>query len=356
MDELRKRIDAIDAHVVELLNERTKAALEIGKHKSEEGGEVYVPAREKAVLDRVAGLSDGPLGAHAVQSIYREIMSASLALQQTMRVAYLGPASTFTHLAARSRFGASVEYLACDSIMDVFRSVEKESCAYGVVPVENSTEGAVTHTLDQFVDTNLKICSEIMLPVSHNLMASVPKEQIKKIYSHPQVLAQCRQWLQREMPGIELITAGSTARSAEMAKGEEGAGALASELAAELYGLDVLEREVQDLSANTTRFLVIARKCSVSTGDDKTSVLFSVHHESGALHSTLESFKKYGVNMMKIESRPSRAKAWEYYFYVDLDGHTDDENVQRALEDVAEHCAFMKVLGSYPKALVVEDQ
>jgi chorismate mutase/prephenate dehydratase len=350
LNELRARIDAIDGQLVELLNQRTGIALDIGHLKSRQAGEVYVPAREKEVLQRVAALNQGPLKPESLTAIYREVMSAALALEKSVKVAYLGPPSTFSHQAARGRFGGSVEYLSCETISDVFDAVEKKMADYGVVPVENSTEGAVTYTLDRLVDTPLKICAEIYLPISQCLLAAVPRERIKKLYSHPQVLGQCRQWLQREMSGVDLIPVASTARAAELAAKEDGAAALASHLAAEIYSLQILESDVQDLSGNTTRFLVMANSFGRPTGEDKTSMLFAVQHKAGALYGALESFKTFKLNMTKIESRPSRGKAWEYYFFVDVEGHIQDPAVANAIGEMAGHCVLSTVLGSYPRA------
>jgi chorismate mutase/prephenate dehydratase len=347
---LRSKIDSIDTRLVKLLNERTHQALEIGKLKQKSGKGVYAPAREKAVFARVVSSNKGPLSDKSLRAIYREIMSAALSLEKKLKVAYLGPPSTFSHQAARSRFGGSVEYYSCETISDVFDSVEKETADYGVVPVENSTEGAVTFTLDRLAETSLRICAELYLPISNSLLARVPRERIKKLYSHPQVLGQCRQWLQREMSGVEIIPVASTARAAELAAQEKNAGALSSQLAAEIYGLDSLESDVQDMSGNTTRFLVVGHDQNAPSGDDKTSLLFAVQHKAGALYGALESFKKFGLNMTKIESRPSRSKRWEYYFFVDVEGHAEDARVKRAMADIARHCALITVLGSYPAA------
>ena len=350
LDEFRKKINSLDAEIVRLLNERTRAALEIGELKRGKGDEVYVPAREKEVLERIIAMNQGPLPSPSLGAIYREIMSAAISLERPVRIAYLGPAATFTHQAARARFGASVDYLTCETIGDVFTLVEKKAADYGVVPIENSTDGAVTHTLDQFLSTPLKICAEIYLPISQNLMARIPKDRIRRIYSRGEVFAQCRRWLQEHMAGVELIPISSTARGAEMAAAEEGAGAIAGILAAELYGLDVLADNVQDLGGNTTRFLVVAPRFGRATGDDKTSVFFGVRHKVGALYQALAVFSHHGINMMKIESRPSRTKAWEYYFFVDIEGHAEDPAVAGALDKMREHTTIMTVLGSYPRA------
>ncbi|MFH0909752.1 MAG: prephenate dehydratase [bacterium] len=354
LNDLRKKIDALDADLVRLLNERTGLAVEIGKLKQKSGEEVYVPAREKEVLDRVTGLSAGPLPAEAVQSIYREIMSAALALECKVKVAYLGPPATFTHQASRLRFGASVDYIPCETISDVFATVQKRCADYGVVPIENSTDGAVTHTLDEFIESPLKICAEIYLPVSQNLMAMGEKKDIGRIYSKGEVFGQCRRWLYQNMPGIELSPVSSTARAAEMAAKEAGTAAIASKLAAELYGLCIIAPDVQDLGGNTTRFLVIGKACGKKTNADKTSLVFAVKHKVGALHDALGAFKANDINMSKIESRPSKAKAWEYYFFVDVDGHMDDPHVQKALQALTDLCASMTILGSYPRSAGAE--
>jgi len=355
IDDLRRKINELDGQLVRLLNERTELALAIGRLKQQAGGEVYVPAREKEVLERVAAQNAGPLPPEALQAIYREVMSAALALERPVAIAYLGPPATFTHQAARARFGGSVGYVACETIGDVFAAVEKRSADYGVVPIENSTDGAVTHTLDQFVETPLKICAEIYLPVAHHLMAPGPRAGLRRVYSKPEVFGQCRRWLHENLPGVEQVPVSSTARGAELAAREPESAALASRLAAELYGLSLLAEDVQDLGGNTTRFLVIGRRYGPPTGGDKTSVLFAVKHRVGALYAALATFKQHGLNLTKIESRPSRTKAWEYYFFVDFEGHADDEPVQRALAELGEHCTLMTVLGAYPRAGGAED-
>jgi chorismate mutase/prephenate dehydratase len=347
---LRKQIDELDEKLVALLNERIRIALEIGKAKKESGGEIYVPAREKAVFERISRLNaKGPLPDKSARAIYREIMSAALALESDLRIAYLGPPATFTHQAARSKFGASVEYHPAGTIADVFAAVENGNADYGVVPIENSTEGAVTHTFDQFTGTTLKICAEIYLPISLCLMASVPREKVSRICSKQEALGQCRRWLNANMSGIEFDAVNSTTLAAEMASKSDCA-AVASKFAAELYGLDVLAENIQDIRGNTTRFLVIGRTCSEPTGEDKTSIYFGIKDKVGALHDTLDTLKVNGINMSKIESRPSGDKVWEYVFFVDFEGHYSDPNVQKALKEMEDHCAVLTVLGSYPKA------
>lgn len=350
LDELRKQIDQLDEKLVKLLNERVDVALQIGKTKKEQGGEIYVPSREKAVFERICNLNkQGPLPDKSARAIYREIMSAALAIESDLKIAYLGPPATFTHQAARSKFGVSVDYHPAGSISDVFAAVENGVADYGVVPIENSTEGAVTHTFDQFTGTTLKICAEIYLPISLCLMASVSKEKVSRVCSKQEALGQCRRWLNTNLSGIEFDAVNSTSIAAEMAQSSDCA-AVASRFAAELYGLDILAENIQDVRGNTTRFLVIGRKCSDPTDADKTSIYFGIKDKVGALHDTLDALKNNGINMSKIESRPSGDKVWEYVFFVDFEGHFDSPNVKKALAEMEEHCAVLTVLGSYPKA------
>jgi len=354
LEKLRKQIDHLDEKLIQLLNERVDVALQIGQTKKEQGDEIYVPSREKAVFERVGALNEGrALPADAVRAIYREIMSASLALESELKIAYLGPPATFTHQAARQKFGASVEVHPVGTIADVFSAVENKTADYGVVPIENSTEGAVTHTFDQFTGTSLKICAEIYLPVSLCLLATVPKEKITRICSKQEALGQCRQWLSANLSGIPFDAVSSTALAAEMAS-EGNCGAVASRLAADLYGLEIVAENIQDVSGNTTRFLVIGNAGSESTGEDKTSIYFGIKDRVGALHDVLDVLQRHGINLSKIESRPSKNKAWEYYFFVDFDGHVDDLHIQTALRDLQKHCAIFNVLGSYPRVEPVQ--
>ncbi len=346
----RQSIDRLDEKIVRLLNERTRHVLAIGRIKLQNGHEIYAPHRERAVLERVANLNPGPITGESLKAIYREIMSSALSLEKSMTVAYLGPEATFTHQAALQRFGSSLGYAPQKSIADVFSEVSKGRADYGVVPVENSTEGVVTHTLDMFVDSDLKIVSQIVLPIQQCLISKGPKSRLRRLYVHPQTLAQCRVWLHRNLPQVELIETSSNARSAELAAHEKNAGAIAGVLAAEKYGVPIREYDVQDNAANATRFLVLGRKGPPPTGQDRTSVMFSIADKVGALHSSLAPFRRYKINMTKIESRPSKRKAWEYFFFVDCDGHQEDPKVARAIAELQAHCNFVKVLGSYPNS------
>ena len=346
--EHRKAIDQLDAKIVKLLNERTQHVLEIGAIKFKAGEEIYAPHRELAVLQRVCRLNKGPITNDALRAIYREVMSSALSLQKTMRIAYLGPEATFTHQAAIRRFGSSLRYGPQKTITDVFAEVSKNRADYGVVPIENSTEGVVTHTLDMFVDSDLKIVSQIVLRVQHCLLTNARKTQIKKLFAHPQALAQCRAWVQNNLPRVEIVETSSNARSAELASTEDDTAAIAGLLAAEKYGLRVVEYDIQDNAANATRFLVLGRQCSPPTGRDRTSLMISLVDKVGALHRALAAFRRYRLNMTKIESRPSKRKAWEYFFFIDCDGHVSDHKVAKAIAELEQQCSFVKVLGSYP--------
>jgi chorismate mutase/prephenate dehydratase len=348
--EHRKAIDRLDADIVRLLNERTRHALAIGELKRKTGEEIYAPHRELAVLDRVARANGGPLPPESLRAIYREIMSGSLALEKSMAIAYLGPEATFTHQAAVRRFGASLRYVAQRTIADVFSEVARRRADYGVVPIENSTEGVVTHTLDMFAESDLKIVAQIVLPIQQCLLSNARRGAIRKLFVHPQTLAQCRGWIAAHFPEAELIETSSNARSAELAAGQKHAAAIGGALAAEKYGLRILEHDVQDSATNVTRFFVLGRQCSPPTGRDRTSLMFSIADQVGALHSALAPFRRYRLNMTKIESRPSKRKAWEYFFFVDCDGHMQDRRVARAIEQLSRHCNFVKTLGSYPNA------
>ena len=348
LQNLRSRIDAIDERLVRLLNERTEHVLKIGDIKKTAGEEIYAPEREEAVLRKISEKNPGPMTNDALRAIYREVMSCALSLEKPLIIAYLGPEATYSHQASVKKFGSSLRYEPQPNIADVFTQVAKGRADYGVVPIENSTEGAVTHTYDMFVQSELKVCVQLLLPIRHNLMSAGPREKIKKLYSIPQVFAQCRQWLHLNMPHTDLVEVSSSSRAAQIAKKDKTAGAIASALAAEMYGLTIHDDHIQDSSENVTRFLVIGRKSPPRTGNDKTSIMFSVQDRVGALHDCIESFKKCKINMTQIESRPNRQKAWEYYFFVDFLGHSDDVRVKKALAELAKHTMFVKILGSYP--------
>ena len=345
---LRRQIDGIDKKIIGLLNKRAGISSDIGKIKRRSGKSLYSPEREREVLRKIENLNRGPLPPKALQAVYREIMSSSLSIGSPLKIAYLGPPATFTHLAALKRFGSQLTYVACESITDVFLEVEKGSVDYGVVPIENSIEGAVTHTLDMFMDSDLKICAQIILDVSHNLLANCSKNKIKRVYSNPQVFGQCRLWLQENLPCAEMIEVSSTTRAAQITAKEKYSACIASLLAARVYKLKVIASDIEDSPHNITRFLVVGKMLAGKTGHDKTSILFSIKDRVGALHEMLMPFKKYRINLTKIESRPSKKRAWDYYFFVDLEGHQQNARVKKALLELENKCTFLKVLGSYP--------
>lgn len=348
LNNLRSKIDRIDKNIIKQLNMRAKITVDIAKVKEKSGASVYAPDRERDVLRKAVLANKGPLSKNAVEAIYREIMSSSLAIEKAPKIAYMGPEASFSNLAALKRFGSQVKYLACDSISDVFLEVERGAADFGVVPIENSVEGAVSYTLDMFVDSDLKICAQIILDVSHNLLANCQINKIRRIYSNPQVFGQCRIWLQENLPSVELIEVSSTTRAAQIASSEKNSACIASLLAAKIYKLKVIASEIEDSPHNITRFLVIGNTDAKPTGHDKTSIVFSIKDKMGALHDMLMSFKKYRINLTKIESRPSKRKAWDYYFFIDLEGHKDNPKVKKALLDLEKKCKFLKILGSYP--------
>ncbi len=345
---LRKKIDNIDKEIILLLNKRADLAQDVGRIKSHAGKGVYVPDREAQIYKNILDKNKGPLSDKALEAVYREIMSGSLALERDLTIAYLGPEASFTHLAAMKKFGSQVEYSSCNSITEVFRAVETTRSDYGVVPVENSVEGAVSHTLDMFIDSDLKICSEVLLDISHNLIGNCSRKSLKRIYSNPQVFGQCRIWLDSNLPDVELVEVSTTSRAAEIASKEKNACAIGSSLAAKTYKLKVIARDIEDSANNITRFLIIGEHIPSPTKQDKTSIVFSGKDRVGGLHDMLSPFKKNKVNLAKIESRPSKAKAWEYYFFVDMFGHYHDRNVKKALKGLKKNCSLLKVLGSYP--------
>ncbi len=347
----RKEIDRIDDEILRLLNERSKNVMEIGrlKKESDREGNLHTPGREAEIVDRLMRQNRGPFPNDAIRPVYREIMSASLSLEGPQRVAYLGPRATFTHLACIQKFGESAQYVPVTGIKDVFNEVERGRANFGVVPIENTTEGVVNHTLDMFIDSNLLIYGEVLQEVSHHLLSKSDRlDDIKKIYSHPHAIAQCRNWLEANLPHVPLAEVASTSRAAELCADEHAAAAIASELAGQLYGLRVLKSRIEDNINNFTRFLVLSQKPPERTGKDKTSVMLSVKDKVGALYELLRPFASHGLNLTKIESRPSRRKAWEYIFFVDIEGHVEEERVKKALEEIKTRCLFLKILGSYP--------
>ena len=348
--ELRGQIDELDAQIVKLLNHRAEVVLQVGKLKQNSALSIYAPHREKQVLDRIRTLNTGPLPDSVLEAIYREMMSGSLLLEKPLRIGYLGPEGSFSHLAATGKFGASVTYVPFTNIRNVFVEVSRRHCDLGVVPVENSVGGTVIEALDAFLELHVKICAEMIVPIHLNLLANYPLEEIKIIYSKPEVFDQCRSWLSSQMNNVETMPVASTSRAAELAASQRGAAAIGSKMSADLYGLKIVCENVEDASNNYTRFVVIGPEPSKRTGQDKTAIMFATAHRAGALADVIDVFRKYGINLSSITSRPSRKQTWEYYFFVDAMGHQDDPEMIDALKEVKEHCLLLSVLGSFPRA------
>lgn len=350
LSEIRSKIDATDGKILGLLSERAELVHLVGELKRQSGEPYYAPEREEALLRRLVADNKGRLPESSVRAIYREVLSSMRALEQEITVAYLGPRATFSHQAAAAHFGSAVNFSPERTIGDVFEAVERGRAHYGVVPIENSLEGAVNATLDRFMDTTVKICAQVFLPVELNLLGRGSLAEVKKIYSHPQPFGQCRRWLSEHLPSAECVEVASTARAAELAAAEKNAAAVSSAMAGEIFGLPVLAASIQDAPDNLTRFFVVGRQDARPSGSDKTSLMFAVKDQPGALAKALEPFEKAGISLTRIESRPSKRRPWEYYFFADFAGHPDDPVVAAALQELDRVCAFTRILGSYPDA------
>ena len=349
LEKLRESIDKLDESLVKLINERALIVRQIGRLKAEGSTNVYAPAREKAVYDHAASANKGPISDKALTAVFREIMSGCIALEKPLRIAYLGPEGTFTHWAALSKFGDCVAYVPCGSMDEVFTEAERKRVDYGVVPVENSSEGGIRETLSRFLESAVRVCAEITLDIHHALLAKGPIGEITKVYSKGTVFAQTRGWLKSNLPGVDLVDVASTGRGAELAAREPGAAAIGHASLAAAYGLNVLADNIEDLAHNVTRFFVLGDHTSEPTGNDKTTILCSVKDKPGALYDLLKPFKDRDVNMTFIESFPSPRVAWQYYFFIDLTGHPEDEGTRLALEKMRQECETFRVLGAYPR-------
>ena len=352
---LRKRIDEIDQELLALLNARAACAQSVAAVKQAEAPDTapifYRPEREAQVLRHLIERNEGPLSDDRVTQIFRQVMSACLALEEPMEVAYLGPEGTFTQQAALKHFGEAVNCRSFVTVDDVFREVAAENCHYGVVPVENSTEGVVNHTLDNFLTSSLRICGECELKVHHHFMTLDDSAEIQKIYAHQQTFGQCRRWLDTHFPNVARVVVSSNAEAAKLCLSEPNAGAIASEVAASIYGLMIRARKIEDLSDNTTRFLIVGRESVGPSGNDKTSIIVSTHNHSGALFKVLEPFHRHGISLTAIETRPSKHGMWSYVFFIDFDGHGSDSNIETVLSEIDQDVLEVKILGSYPRAL-----
>lgn len=349
LSELREEIDKIDKELLELLNKRASLALKIGEIKRKKGLLFFDPVREKRVIEGIVNQNRGPFPNETVKALFREILSATLALQESQKISYLGPEGTFTHLAAIKYFGSFAQFEPQENIKSIFEAVEKGISRFGVVPIENSNEGTVTLTLDMFMQYEVKICGEVIIPISHHLLSLTgKKEKIKKIYSHPHARAQCREWLSRNLPNIPIFDVASTAEAARQASLDEEVAAIASEFAATLYGLNFIAKNIEDYKQNYTRFFVLSKTFPSRTGSDKTSIMFSLQDKPGALYNALKPFKDSGINLTKIESRPAKMRKWEYIFFVDFTGHIDEQIVKDTLNEIENYCIELVHLGSYP--------
>lgn len=352
LDALRQRIDGLDGEILRLISERAQCAGQVAKVKTDSDPDAvfYRPEREAQVLRRIMSLNQGPLDAEEMARLFREIMSACLALEKPVKVAYLGPEGTFTQQAALKHFGESAVSLPMAAIDEVFREVEAGAVNYGVVPVENSTEGVVNHTLDSFMDSSMRICGEVVLRIHHHLLVSsnTRRDKVSCVYSHPQSFAQCRKWLDAHYPHAERVPVSSNAEAAKLVKTEWHSAAIAGDMAAKLYGLEKIAETIEDRPDNSTRFLIIGNQDVPSSGEDKTSIVVAMRNQPGALHDLLEPFHRHQIDLTRLETRPSRTGVWNYVFFIDFHGHRDDTQVAAMLEEVQLRCAELKVLGSYP--------
>src|SRR6266545_1515041 len=353
LDQLRTRIDQLDEQIIALLNQRAQIVVQIGRLKQQQNQPIYAPDREKVVLEKIRKLNRGPLPDRTLDAVYRELMSGSFALEKPLRIAYLGPEGTFSHAAAAMKFGSSVEYVPLTDIPSVFEEIVRGHADYGLVPVENSIGGGIVDTLDAFLTSSAKICAEVLITIHHNLLAKEPWEQVMRIYSKPEVFTQCRKWLAATAKDRDIQPAASTSKAAELAATEAGAAAIGSTLAGEIHDLHVLFENIEDNPDNVTRFFVIGREPAKKTGDDKTAIMFTTAHKPGALAEVLDVFKENGINLTDIEKRPSKKVNWEYYFFIDAQGHSDDPAMKEAIEAARQHCLQLTVLGSYPRATEV---
>jgi len=350
--DIRNNIDQIDDQLLKLINQRGKLAKKIGQEKSRKNNSkhFHVPHREESIIERITGKSNGPFPDESLRSVFREIFSATLALEKPLRIGFLGPETTFSHQAAIKQFGHSSKFIANLNIESIFRQVEKNECDYGVVPVENSIEGVINLTLDCFVDSPLLICGELKNTISLYLLSNAKdRKKIKTIYSHPQPLGQCRQWLNLNMPYAKQIPTSSTASAAQAIVRKSTCAAIAGKLAAEVYNLNIVEENIQDRIENHTRFLVIGKDKAKKVKQNKTSIMFSIRDEAGSLLKVLQLFARNKINLTKIQSRPLRDRPWEYLFYVDLEGHIKDLAVKKSVETLEKMCLFLRLLGSYPR-------
>ena len=355
LKKIRDEIDQLDLKIQSLINDRAKCAQQVAEIKMQSGEleHFYRPEREAQVLRAIESRNEGPLGGKQMAHLFREIMSSCLALERPLKIAFLGPAGTYNHVASVKHFGSSIDQQPVDTIEDVFRAVETDQAHFGVVPIENSTEGVITHTLDLLINSSLLISGEVDLRIQHNLITNETQlSDIKKVFSHQQTLAQCRRWLDENLPAVEQYAVRSNAEAVRLSKNEKNTAAIAGKLAAEIYQVPVLKSEIEDEPDNTTRFIVIGKDAVPPSGEDRTSLLMTTHNKPGALHELLKPLATRAIGMSKIESRPSRRGVWEYVFFIDIEGHKDDSNIADALHEIEHESAMVRILGSYPRAVL----
>jgi chorismate mutase/prephenate dehydratase len=350
LESLRGQIDEFDGKIVDLLNARARIVVEIGRLKQQSNAPIYAPDREKMVLEKVRSLNRGPLPDRCLEAVYRELMSGSFALEKPLRIGFLGPNGTFSHAASVQKFGSSVTHVPLADIPSVFDEVIRGHIDYGLVPVENSLHGGVVDTLDAFLQSSAKICAEVKTTIHHNLLSRVPWAQVKTVYSKPEIFSQCRKWLAATAKDRDVQAAASSSKAAELAAQQPDVAAIGSTLAGQLHGLRVLFENIEDDPDNETRFFVIGREPARRSGDDKTAIMFTTAHKPGALAEVLDVFKENGINLTDIEKRPSKKVNWEYYFFIDAQGHQDDAGMKKAIFEARAHCLQLTVLGSYPRA------
>ena len=350
LEELREKIDQFDKQLVHQLNERAKVVEQVGliKRSDKDAPPIYAPDRERAVFDKIKANNHGPLPDRCLMAIYRELMSGSFYLERPLRIAYLGPKGSFSHTAAMLKFGQSVDYEPLTTIREVFDEIERKHCDMGIVPVENSIAGGIIETLDALIDSSVIICAEVMMAIHHNLLANCSQDKIEVIYSKPEVFTQCRNWLNSTLPRIKTIPTSSSAEAAQIAAEKPNTAAIGSTIAAELYGLKTICGNIEDISNNITRFFVIGREPSRPSGRDRTAIMFSTAHKTGALVDVLQAFRDNNINLTNIESRPSKKREMEYYFFVNCEGHQEDNALKEAMKEAKKHCLQLSLLGSFP--------
>lgn len=349
LEDIRKKIDAIDVQILELINQRLKAGKKVGEIKAQKGKQILDRSRERSVIEKLSGINKGPATKELLKYLFSVIITATRQIQKPNTISFLGPQASYTHIAALNHFKHSGQFVQQQNLFDIFREVDKSNSHYGVVPVENSIEGAVNHTLDLFMDFEVSICAEHYEPISHDLLSiSGEPEDVRKILSHPQALAQCRGWIKNKFPAAAIVETSSTSKAAQLATENHEIAAIASSQAGQIYGLQVVESKIEDLSGNVTRFLVIGKEPFPKTGKDKTSIMFATSHIPGALFKALDPVNKAGLNMLKLESRPTRRQNWSYYFFLDIEGHIEDDLVARTIDEMNNFSLDLKILGSYP--------